>query len=91
MEESPVRRGTWHSYTSRPGGMDRLPPDVRAAAEQREQRRGRLLCEVTVRVYENGAEPQVTFTAGAALTPAAAPAAIAAAVVRARDSLATWR
>lgn len=88
----------WVGYTAGPGGKDHLPPDVRAEIERREaarsERRGRLLCEVQVRVYErDDVEPhmQVSFPAEALLGPESDSAEIAAAVARARDQLGRWR
>jgi hypothetical protein len=54
-------------------------------------RRGRLLCEVHVQVYEHDAVPGVTFPADAALDIESDPGEIAASVARDRDSLARWR
>jgi hypothetical protein len=88
----------WVGYTAGPGGKDHLPPDVRAEIERREaarsERRGRLLCEVQVRVYEHDhVEPDVaaSFPAEALLGPESDSAEIAAAVARARDQLSRWR
>jgi hypothetical protein len=89
----------WVSYGGWPGGKDHLPPDLRAAVDQREQevrkRRGRLLCDVVVRVYEDDVpeapDVYVTFPAGAALGPDTDQAEVAAAVERARQVLARWR
>lgn len=88
----------WISYSGGPGGKAHLPPAVRAWADRREaelaSRRGGLLCEVTVRVYERDTEEsamQVSFPPGSLLGPDSDSAQIAAAVARARDQLARWR
>ena len=85
------RRGRWISYTTRPGGKDHLTAEERAIVERSEQRRGRLLCEVHVQVYEHDALPCVQFPAEAALTIESDRGEVAAAVARARESLASWR
>jgi hypothetical protein len=94
MEGSGAWQG-WIGYGTGPGGKDHLPPDVRAEAERREaarkQRRGRLLCEVHVQVYEHDAMPAVGFPVGSALDAGCDPSDIAAAVARAREALARWR
>jgi hypothetical protein len=90
MERSDGRRG-WFSYTNAPGGKDHLAPEIRAAVEQREERRGRLLCEVVVGVYEHDAVPSVGFPAGALFSVETDAGVITDAVNRARDALATWR
>jgi hypothetical protein len=66
MERSDGRRG-WFSYTNAPGGKDHLAPEARAAVEDYEEARGRLLCEVLVSVYEHDALPSVGFPARAGL------------------------
>jgi hypothetical protein len=89
----------WVSYTDAPGGMDHLPPDVRAEVERQEaarkEQRGRLLCEVHVRVYENDVDESnemfVSFPDDAALGIESDRSQIAAAVTRAREALASWR
>lgn len=89
----------WIGYGSGPGGKDHLPPEVRAEVDRRErlrkERRGRLLCEVHVQVYEHdvddAAAMYVVFPSGAALGPESDPAEVAAAVARAREQLARWR
>ena len=95
MQTSGTRPGPWVSYRSGPGGKDHLPPDVRAEVERREasrkERQGRQLCEVHVLVYEDGAEPYVTFTSDAVLDVESDASEISAAVARARDCLVTWR
>jgi hypothetical protein len=90
VERSDGRRG-WFSYTNAPGGKDHLAPEVRAQVEERQQRRGRLLCEVLVSVYEHDTAPSVGFPAGALLNMETDPGQIADAVNRARDALETWR
>jgi len=94
MEGSGAWKG-WIGYGTGPGGKDHLSPDVRAEVERREaarkQRRGRLLCEVHVQVYEHDAMPGVGFPVGSALDADSDPSDIAAAVARARDALAQWR
>lgn len=90
MERSDGRVG-WFSYTSGPHGKDHLAPEARAKVEEFEARRGRLLCQVTVMVYENDAAPGVGFPAGAAFDVETDPNQIAAAVDRARSALEAWR
>jgi hypothetical protein len=58
---------------------------------ERHRERGPLRAIVQVRVYENGAEPQVSFTEECTLGVGSDRADIAAAVARARDALAHWR
>ena len=95
MENGAAPPGKWISYGSGPGGKDHLPAAVRAQVEEEEalrtERRGRLLCEVTVFVYEREVTPHVSFTEDAALGVESDASDIAAAVARARDSLADWR
>ena len=87
--------GGWVSWTGGPGGKSHLPPDVRAKIESREAlrkvRRGRLVAEVRVRVYENDVEAQVSFPHDAVLSVESDPPEIAAVVARARDKLSMWR
>jgi hypothetical protein len=97
MEKSGAQTG-WISYTNRPGGKDHLSPEDRARAENlqaaREQRRGRLLCEVHIRVYEQDvedAEMYVSFPDDAAMSPDTESEEIALAVARARDQLGRWQ
>jgi hypothetical protein len=98
MEGAGAWRG-WISYGGGPSGKDHLPPDVRAEVERQEavrkQRRGRLLCEVHVRVYEHDVgddtEMYVSFPDDAALGPDADSGEITAAVSRARELLGRWR
>jgi hypothetical protein len=85
------RRSRWISYTTGPGGKDHLTAEERAIVEQSEHRRGRLLCEVHVQVYEHDALPCVQFPAEAALNIESDRGEVAAAVARARESLASWR
>lgn len=93
------QRGGWVSYTSGPGGKDHLAPDVRAEVERREtirkERSGRLLCDVTVRVYEHdveeGTDMWVSFPDGAALGVESDQGEVADAVARARAALDRWR
>jgi hypothetical protein len=87
----------WISCTNGPGGKDHLPSEVRAEVERREaerqERRGRLLCEVHVSVYEHDTEDTemyVSFPADALLDPESDRAAIAVAVARAREQLGRW-
>lgn len=99
MHDADDARTGWVGYTSGPGGKDHLPPDVRAAVDRQEQdlddRRGRLLCEVHVQVYEHDVDDDpgiyVTFSANAALGPDSDAAEVAAAVARARDKLGSWQ
>ena len=98
MESSGHHSG-WISHGPGLGGKDHLLPDVRAAVErlesERSQRRGHLLCEVHVQVYEHDIEDDgamsVTFPAGAVLGSDSDRADIAAAVARAQEKLRTWR
>lgn len=90
MERSDGRRG-WFSYTNAPGGKDHLAPDIRAVVEQRLERHGRLLCEVSVSVYEHDAMPSVGFPVGALLDVETDAGTITDAVNRAREALAAWR
>jgi hypothetical protein len=94
MEGTGTWKG-WIGYSSGPDGKDHLPPDVRAEVERREaarkERRGRLLCEVYVQVYEHDALPQVGFPAGSALDVESDPSDIASAVAQARNALSRWR
>jgi hypothetical protein len=81
--------GGWVSYTTGLGGNGRLPAGTRAETE-RQERQGRLLCEVHVMVYEHDAEPMVAFPPGTLLDVGSDPAKIVAAVSRARDELKDW-
>jgi hypothetical protein len=90
MDRSDGRRG-WFSYTNAPGGKDHLAPEIRAAVEERQERRGRLLCEVLVSVYEHDTVPGVGFPAGALFNVETDAGEITDAVNRARDALETWR
>lgn len=99
MHEADAGWTGWVGYADGPGGKEHLPPDVRAAVERREnernQRRGRLLCEVHVQVFERDVEDEpsmyVTFPAGSALRPDGDSAEVATAVARAREMLGRWR
>jgi hypothetical protein len=90
MERSDGRVG-WFSYRNAPGGKDHLAPEVRARVEERHARRGPLLCEVVVSVYEHGCTPSVAFPPDAAFDVKTDSALVAGAVHRARDALASWR
>jgi len=83
----------WIAYT--PGDNAHLSRDVRTEVEQRIQQhrreRGALLAIVEVRVYEHGAEPQLSFPPEARLGPDSEPDVLAGVVARARDRLAAWR
>jgi hypothetical protein len=83
----------WVSWTA--DSWVELPPELRAHARQtmidRHRARGPLLAVVQVRVYAEGAEPQVSFVPGCVLGPDADSEAIAAVVHRARDALDVWR
>lgn len=89
MERSDGRIG-WFSYTNGPGGKDHLAPEVRAKVEEYQARRGRMLCEVRVTVYEHDTAPSVGFPPGAAFGVETDADQIAAAVSRARDALEGW-
>jgi hypothetical protein len=95
MDNSASHPGQWISYRSGSGGKDHLAPDVRARIEEDEavhaKAQGLLLCEVRVLVYEREAIPQVSFTEDAALGVESDASELAAAVARARNSLADWR
>jgi hypothetical protein len=87
----------WISFTNGPGGKDHLPSEVRAEVERmeaaRQERRGRLLCEVHVSVYEHDAgdaEMYVSFPVGALLDVESDRSQVAAAVARAREQLGRW-
>ena len=84
------RRGRWISYGPGLGGKDHLTPEDRAVVERSEQRRGRLLCEVRVQVYEHDVVPWVAFPADSTMD-ADDSGEVAAAVERARESLTSWR
>jgi hypothetical protein len=58
---------------------------------ERHRVRGPLMAVVEVRVYAEGAEPQVSFVTGGTLRPDADRETIAAVVARARDALDHWR
>lgn len=90
VDRSDGRRG-WFSFTNAPGGEDHLAPEVRAAVVEQQERRGRLLCEVLVRVYEHDIVPSVGFPAGALLNMETDGGEITDAVNRARNALETWR
>jgi hypothetical protein len=84
----------WVGY--RGGGENaRLSDDVRHEVEQRiarrQETRGRLLAIVEVGVYENAAEPQVSFPQDALLGVESEASTISAVVARARQELATGR
>lgn len=83
----------WISYT--PGANTHLTDEQRDLVERRIRERGErlgaLLGVVEVRVYEYGAEPQVSFREGCQLDVESHPADIAAMVARARDELGRWR
>lgn len=94
--ETQGQRGHWVSYAATgPGGIDRLSPEVRAEIERQEalliEHRGRLLCEVTVRVYERDTASAVGFPAGSALDADSEPEEVTSAVARARDALTGWQ
>jgi hypothetical protein len=87
------RKSGWVSWTG-DSWVD-LPPDTRERARrtmvERHRERGPLMAIVQVRVYAEGAEPSVSFTAECALGPDAEREEIAGVVARARDALADWR
>jgi hypothetical protein len=72
-----------------------FPRDARAEIESREalrkKRRGRLLTEVSVRVYQNDAEAPVSLPHDAVLSVESDPSEIAAVVAPTRDQLSIWR
>jgi hypothetical protein len=72
-----------------------LPPETRARARRtmvdRHRERGPLMAIVQVRVYENGAEPQLSFTQECTLGVETDRETLAGVVARARDALAEWR
>ena len=74
---------------------DHLTPEQREFIEKerkaRQERRGRLLAVVEVRVYENDTDPQVSFPPGAILEPVSDEADILEVVGRAEEALAAWR
>ncbi len=90
MERSDGRSG-WFSYTNGPGGKDHLAPEVRAKVEELQAGRGRMLCQVVVTVYEHDATSSVGFPPGAVYDVETDADTVAAAVNRARETLATWR
>jgi hypothetical protein len=78
------------------GGVnDHLTEEQRQFIEeqmrQRQERQGRLLAVVEVRVYENEAEPQVSFPPGSLLKPESDGEKIVEVVTRAREGLGQWR
>ncbi|HEX3332777.1 MAG TPA: hypothetical protein VHS57_00440 [Acidimicrobiales bacterium] len=83
----------WVSWTA-DSWVD-LPPETRDEMRrimiERHRERGPLLAVVSVRVYAEGAEPQVSFPGESALGPDADRATVAAVVARAREALADWR
>ncbi len=56
----------------------------------RQERQGRLLAVVEVRVYENEIEPQVSFPPAALLNPDSDDSEIMGIVNRAQEGLAAW-
>jgi hypothetical protein len=72
-----------------------LPPETRERARRnmidRHRERGPLLAIVEVRVYEAGAEPQISFTHDCTLGVETDRETLAGVVARARDALAGWR
>ena len=90
MDRSDGRSG-WFSYTNAPGGRHHLAPEIRAQVEEHQQRRGRLLCEVLVSVYEHDTVPSVGFPANALFDVETDAGQITDAVNRAREALETWR
>jgi hypothetical protein len=89
--DRPDGRSGWFSYTNAPGGRDHLAPEIRAQVEEHQQRRGRLLCEVLISVYEHDTVPSVGFPADALFDVETDAGQITDAVNRARDALETWR
>ena len=78
------------------GGMDSTGRDIHLAPDElalARQRRGRLLVDVHVHVYEHGvvAEVGVPDDSDSPLDADRDHAEVAAAVARARDALASWR
>jgi hypothetical protein len=72
-----------------------LPPEQRDRARrtmiERHRDRGPLMAVVAVRVYENGTEPQISFTPDCSLGVDTDRETLAGVVARARDALADWR
>ena len=77
------------------GENDHLTEEQRRFIEEqmreRQERHGRLLAVVEVRVYENETEPQVSFPPGALLKPESDSEQIVRVVTRARKDLGEWR
>ena len=77
------------------GENDHLTEEQRQYIEdqmkRRQQRQGRLLAVVEVRVYENETEPQVSFPPGSVLKPESDSEQIVHVVTRARKGLGQWR
>jgi len=82
----------WVSYGA--GDNSHLTDEQRRLVEerkrQREEARGQLLCIVQVYVYEQGAEPQVSFPHDAVMGVESDQADVRKAVSRARDALGDW-
>jgi hypothetical protein len=91
--QSGQRQGGWISWTG-DSWVD-LPSEQRDRARRtmidRHRERGPLLAIVQVRVYANGAEPQLSFTQECALGVQTDRETLAGVVARARDALADWR
>ena len=72
-----------------------LPEETRAQVRrtmvERHRARGPLMAIVQVRVYENGADPQLSFTEECTLHVETDRETLAGVVARARDALAAWR
>jgi hypothetical protein len=72
-----------------------VPPESRERTRrtmiERHRKRGPLQAVVQVRVYENEAEPQVSFSHECTLGVETDRETLAGVVARARDSLAGWR
>jgi hypothetical protein len=79
----------WVSYTAEDDSH--LTDSQREGIRQREERKGRLMGIVEVRVYENECVPQITFPPGALLGIDAGPDAMNEMVTRARTELQNWR
>lgn len=90
-QERPKRGWVALSPLGETGLPDDLRAEVRGRIEQNRVQRGDLLAVVEVRVFENGAEAQVSFPPEGLLGPDSDSDVIADVVARAREQLASWR